>query len=127
MNESASIIDKLHHVLEEDDGLADRLERSLVEAHARAQSELNPAVFDALDWPTDLAAYERYLQGFLRWIPQQSDAQAWKEPAPKERFAKGGQRPPGSLLLSDRPEGRRRLGDRGEQRSLRRVADRLHP
>jgi len=88
VNESASIIDKLHHVLEEGDGLADRLERSLVEAHARAQSELNPAVFDALDWPTDLAAYERYLQGFLRWIPQQSDAQAWKQSAPKERFAK---------------------------------------
>lgn len=88
MNESTSIIDKLHHVLDEGDGLADRLERSLVEAHARAQSELNPAVFDALDWPTDLAAYERYLQGFLRLIPQQSDTQAWKQPAPKERFAK---------------------------------------
>jgi phosphatidylserine decarboxylase len=71
VNESASIVDKLHHVLEEDDGLADRLERSLVEAHARAQSELNRAVFAALDWPTDLAAYDKYLQGFLRWIPQQ--------------------------------------------------------
>jgi len=88
VNESASIIDKLHHVLDEGDGLADRLERSLVEAHARAQSELNFAVFAALEWPTDLAAYDRYLQGFLRWIPQQSDAQAWKQPAPKERFAK---------------------------------------
>jgi len=126
VNESASIIDKLHHVLEEGDGLADRLERSLVEAHARAQSELNPAVFDALDWPTDLAAYERYLQGFLRWIPQQSDAQAWKQPAPKERFAKEVSVRLG-LLLPHRPEGRRRLGDRGEQRGLRQVADRLHP
>ncbi len=88
MTESASIIDKLHHVLKETDGLADRVERSLVAAHAKAQAELNPAVFDALDWPTDLAAYDKYLQGFLRWIPQQSDADAWKQPAAKERFAK---------------------------------------
>jgi len=56
VHESVSIIDKLHRVLEGNDGLADRLERSLVEAHAKAQAELNPAVFDALDWPTDLAA-----------------------------------------------------------------------
>jgi len=88
VHESVSIIDKLHRVLEGNDGLADRLERSLVEAHAKAQAELNPAVFDALDWPTDLAAYDKYLQGFLRWIPQQSDAEAWKQPAPKDRFAK---------------------------------------
>jgi len=46
---------------------------------------------------------------------------------PQGAFRQGGQRPPGSLLLSDRPEGRRRLGDRGEQRGLRRVADRVHP
>ncbi|MGI8679075.1 MAG: phosphatidylserine decarboxylase [Jatrophihabitans sp.] len=88
MTEAISIIDKLHHVLDGHDGLADRVERSLVQAHAKAQAELNPAVFDALDWPADLPAYENYLRGFLRWIPQQSGADAWKQPAPKDRFAK---------------------------------------
>lgn len=45
-------------------------------------------MFDELDWPTDLAGYDKYLQGFLRWIPQQYDADAWKQPAPMDRFAK---------------------------------------
>ena len=45
-------------------------------------------MFEALDWPQDLDEYEGYLKRFIRWVPRQSDAQAWKDLAPEERYAK---------------------------------------
>ncbi|MGH3444804.1 MAG: phosphatidylserine decarboxylase, partial [Nocardioidaceae bacterium] len=51
-------------------------------------TDLNPDLFDALDWPEDLAGYFRYLESFVRWIPQQTDSPAWASSAPGERYAK---------------------------------------
>lgn len=82
-----AIIEKLRDTLSREDGLADRLEQSLVSAHARAEKDLDPALFAALEWPTNLSDYEAYLRGFVRWIPQQSDAKAWRDQSPGDRYA----------------------------------------
>jgi phosphatidylserine decarboxylase len=83
-----SIIERLRETLDQDRKLAGLLERSLMQARERAQAELDPDVFAALEWPTDLAGYEAYLRGFIRWIPQQTDARAWTKQAPGERYGK---------------------------------------
>jgi phosphatidylserine decarboxylase len=88
MSTPDDIIERLRATLDRDEKLAGLLERSLVQAHDRAQAELDPDVFAALEWPTDLARYEAYLRGFIRWIPQQTDAKAWTKQAPGERYAK---------------------------------------
>jgi phosphatidylserine decarboxylase len=82
------IVHDLQDLLEEDPGLAKALEESLRSARSRAEGTLNQDLFDALDWPEDLAGYYRYLEGFVRWIPQQSNAPAWRSSAPEERYAK---------------------------------------
>lgn len=79
MNEPDVIIRSLRDVLADDSGLARLLERSLVRARERAEAELHPDLFAALEWPTDIAGYEDYLDRFLRWVPHESDARAWKE------------------------------------------------
>jgi phosphatidylserine decarboxylase precursor len=86
--QSDQIIQDLHDVLEDDDGLADRVEQSLRQARERAAGDLDPVLFEALEWPGDLAEYDDYLRRFIRWIPRQTDAPAWKTSAPHERYAK---------------------------------------
>ncbi len=89
MSEPDDIIHDLRRILrDEDHDLAGLLERSLRQARARAHEELNPDLLDALEWPRDLPEYYDYLHGFIRWIPQQTDAPAWKTSAPEERYAK---------------------------------------
>ncbi len=85
---TTSVIDDLLGMLAADEQLTHQLEQSLARARHEARDDLDPEVFQALTWPEDLAAYETYLRGFLRWIPQQSDADVWKRPAPEHRFAK---------------------------------------
>jgi len=87
VSEPDVIIERLHDTLEKEPGLRDLINRSLAQAHGRAQAGLDPAVFAALDWPQDLHAYEAYLTGFIRWIPQQSDAKAWRDQDPGHRNA----------------------------------------
>lgn len=87
MSSSDSIIDALRNMLCTP-GLADLLEKSITQANARAHAELDPTLYAALPWPTDLGEYEEYLKNFIRWIPQQSDAEAWKSDAPQHRYAK---------------------------------------
>jgi len=87
MPQPDAIIDDLHAVLAEDETLTDRLQRSLVTAGERARADLDPTLYAAFQWPADLEEYEAYLKAFIRWIPQQSDAQAWREQAPEERYA----------------------------------------
>ncbi len=83
------ILHELHDILAADDGgLRTLLSKSLLEARQRAEVDLEADLFDALDWPQDLAAYDEYLLGFIRWVPRQSDAKAWQVSAPKERYAK---------------------------------------
>jgi phosphatidylserine decarboxylase len=82
------IIERLRKLLTDDPGLEQDLERSLVEAGARAEDELDADVYQALDWPTSIAEYEGYLQRFIRWIPRQSDNKAWTKHYPHERLAK---------------------------------------
>lgn len=78
MSEPDSVIRNLRATLDNEPGLADRLERSLQQARRRAESELNEDLYEALEWPRDIGEYEAYLKRFLRWVPHESDADAWK-------------------------------------------------
>jgi phosphatidylserine decarboxylase len=89
VQQTDQIIDDLRRVLERDGGaLARRLERSLRRARDRARTDLSTELYEALEWPRDLPEYYEYLQRFIRWVPRQSDAEAWKTSAPEERYAK---------------------------------------
>jgi phosphatidylserine decarboxylase precursor len=81
-------IHKLRNVLDKEQGLGDLLERSLLKARELAVAELNTNLFAALEWPENIGQYEAYLKRFIRWIPQQSGADAWKELPPEKRYAK---------------------------------------
>ncbi|WP_461479833.1 hypothetical protein [Mycobacterium sp. HUMS_1102779] len=82
MSQQDAIITGLRDVLGKEEGLAELLEQSLVNARKSAEAELNADLFEALDWPEDIGQYEEYLKGFLRWLPRQSDAKAWGEWTP---------------------------------------------
>ena len=88
MKDPDQIVRDLQHLLEQDDELHAVLEKSLQQAHDRAATELDAELRDALQWPTDIAAYCDYLREFIRWIPQQTDHPAWRTSAPDERYAK---------------------------------------
>lgn len=77
MNEPDAIVKKLQQVLHRERGLAQLLEQSLVKARQLAEAELNPQLFAALEWPTNLDQYEDYLKRSIRWVPHQSVADAW--------------------------------------------------
>jgi len=83
-----TIIEQLQDTLEQDQRLTALLERSVVKARDLAEAELNPDLFAALEWPQNLDQYEAYLTRFIRWVPRQSDAKAWKNQAPEDRYAK---------------------------------------
>lgn len=85
---SDGIVERLRDILDGSDGLAGLLERSLVQARATAETHLRPDLFAALEWPTNTAEYEDYLKRFIRWVPKQSNAEAWQEQAPEGRQAK---------------------------------------
>jgi phosphatidylserine decarboxylase len=88
MTEPDQIVRDLQSTLDQDTNLANVLQKSLQKARERAEADLNPELRQALDWPRDLPAYYDYLKGFIRWIPQQTDAPAWKDSPPQERYAK---------------------------------------
>lgn len=88
MTEPDAIIEELRRLLDKEEGLADSLERSLVQARESAEAELNPDLFEALDWPQDISQYVDYLLAFIKWVPRQSNAKAWQELKPHERHAK---------------------------------------
>ncbi|OBF50328.1 phosphatidylserine decarboxylase [Mycobacterium sp. 852002-53434_SCH5985345] len=87
MSDPDAIIRKLRDVIEKEQGLADLLERSLKQARESAEAELRPELFAALEWPANLDEYEEYLKSFVRWVPRQSDAEAWQGADPAERQA----------------------------------------
>ncbi|BBY04932.1 phosphatidylserine decarboxylase [Mycobacterium noviomagense] len=78
MSEPDAIVQQLRRTLDKEQGLADLLERSLVKAREWADADLKPELFAALEWPTDIAEYEAYLKRFIRWVPHESNADAWK-------------------------------------------------
>lgn len=88
MGDPDGIIDRLHTVLDGEEGLANLLEQSLVKARDTAEKRLRPDLFAALEWPTNIAQYEDYLKRLIRWVPRQSDAKAWQEEEPEGRQAK---------------------------------------
>jgi phosphatidylserine decarboxylase len=57
---------------------------SLQQARADAETQLDPALFQALAWPINLDDYVAYLNEFARWAPRQSGAQAWLKPGTSE-------------------------------------------
>ena len=88
MPQPDKIVRALHTMLDQEQGLAELLEKSLQQAAKRAEEALNPELYRALDWPQTLPEYDEYLTGFIRWIPRQTDAPAWKTTAPGDRYAK---------------------------------------
>lgn len=88
MTDPDHVIDDLHALLQQEPEIGELLEKSLVQARKRAEEDLDRELFEVLEWPTDLAGYDAYLQDFIRWIPQQSDHPAWRTSAPEERYAK---------------------------------------
>ncbi|OBB79962.1 phosphatidylserine decarboxylase [Mycobacterium colombiense] len=88
MSDPDRIIKRLRAVLDGSEGLADLLEQSLAQARATAETQLRPDLFAALEWPTNTAEYEDYLKDFIRWVPKQTNAEAWQEQAPEGRQAK---------------------------------------
>jgi phosphatidylserine decarboxylase len=78
VSEPEVIIEKLRGALDKEQGLTDLLERSLAKAREWAKAELNHDLFAALEWPTDIGQYEAYLKRFIRWVPHESNADAWK-------------------------------------------------
>lgn len=88
MSADGGIIKSLREVLSRDEKLAGLLERSLLRARDLARADLDPDLFAALEWPENLEQYEEYLERFMRWVPRQSGAKAWRKQAPAERYAK---------------------------------------
>jgi phosphatidylserine decarboxylase precursor len=86
--EPDQIVRDLQQLIEKDPDVGDLLEKSLRQAHRRAERDLNRDLFAALDWPQSLEGYYSYLQGFIRWIPKQSNAEAWRSSSPEQRYAK---------------------------------------
>ncbi|WP_337059543.1 hypothetical protein [Kineococcus sp. G2] len=87
MSRPTRVARTLQELLERDRALATLVERSLRTARSRTEGTLDPDLLDALDWPQDLDGCYRYLEGFVRWIPQQSDSPAWASSAPQRRCA----------------------------------------
>ncbi|TSE01530.1 phosphatidylserine decarboxylase [Skermania sp. ID1734] len=87
MSRTDTIIKGLRQVLDGDDTLTAWLEESLVRAGKRAENDLDPDLFGALEWPRNLEEYEEYLRRFQRWIPRQSDNPAWQGGPAHERYA----------------------------------------
>jgi len=75
---SADVINLLAAKSHDDKGFNDLLLASLLKAKATAELKLNPNIFKALEWPLDLKGYKEYLLKFSKWIPQQSNDDAWK-------------------------------------------------
>ncbi|MFZ0832959.1 MAG: phosphatidylserine decarboxylase, partial [Mycobacterium sp.] len=88
MPEPDQIVRDLRSMLDRDPNLAELLRNSLQAAGERAARDLNHELYQALDWPQDLPEYYDYLTSFIRWVPRQTDAPAWKTSAPHERYAK---------------------------------------
>ncbi len=88
MSQPHHIVRDLQRLLERDADLAAAIEKSLRQAHDRARAELDPDLLQALDWPTDLDGYYGYLDGFVRWLPRQTDSPAWTKSDLSQRYAK---------------------------------------
>lgn len=88
MSDPDAIVDDLKRVLDHDPGVAQRLEQSLRRARESAQAQLNEDLFAALEWPQNIVEYEAYLRRFVRWVPRQTTAKAWRGTEPQERYAK---------------------------------------
>ncbi len=73
-------VDALSAAVQSEPDLGDLLTQSLNKAKAAAQKDLEPALYKALDWPTDIPGYVDYLLKFWRWRPQQDPIPAWTKP-----------------------------------------------
>ncbi|HEY6932124.1 MAG TPA: phosphatidylserine decarboxylase [Marmoricola sp.] len=87
MTDPDEIVHELSALLKREPRLEQLLGQSLVQARQRAEKDLDHELYDALEWPTDLAGYSDYLKAFIRWIPREGASQAWQSSAPQERYA----------------------------------------
>ncbi|MFE9780021.1 phosphatidylserine decarboxylase [Streptomyces sp. NPDC005775] len=89
MNGPDRIIHDLRVTIDNDDhDLGTLIEKSVRKAGELAEADLDTDLFEALEWPRSLPDYFDYLKGFIRWVPRQSDAAAWKKSAPEQRYAR---------------------------------------
>lgn len=79
------VVDKLMKKLAKDKKLTKLLLDSLEKARKTAKKNLDDLLYRALDWPVKLATYQKYLEEFARWIPQQSSDPAWTAPGTDEQ------------------------------------------
>lgn len=79
MSQPEAIVTKLRETLGKDPSLADLLQGSLAKARQWAEADLDPQLFEALEWPADVGQYEEYVKRFVRWVPHESDGAAWKQ------------------------------------------------
>ena len=75
-----SVIQSLDEQAHQDQDFIGLLEASLQEANHKAKSELDRDLYKVLEWPTSYPEYVEYLRFFVRWIPQQENIDAWKQP-----------------------------------------------
>lgn len=83
MSNSDTVIQQLSNQLEQDPLLAALLPLSLTVAAQQAENQLDPALFQALSWPTSNDAYLAYLTEFSTLIPQENtnpDITTWNNP-----------------------------------------------
>jgi phosphatidylserine decarboxylase len=80
---SAEVIGLLVERIKHDDALNRLLIASLNKAKLIAQEQLEPGLYKALQWPTDLVEYTDYLFKFSKWMPEESKDAIWKIPGVK--------------------------------------------
>lgn len=103
MPEPKTIINELEDLLEKDPELRPKLERSIRLARQQAKESLNEDLYAALDWPTELATYEEYLQNSFGGFHSRA---TWRRGKPLRRRVTTLRRSVTDLplLLLDRPE-----------------------
>jgi len=79
------VINKLLEQLSENEELRLLLLASLKKANETAKKQLDKKLYTALDWPTTIDGYQKYLEFFVRYIPQQSSDPAWTAPGTDEQ------------------------------------------
>lgn len=78
MSRPDELVGALRAHLSEDVATREALVRSLALARQRAQSALRAPLYEALEWPTDVASYAAFVERALRYVPRQTPGAAWQ-------------------------------------------------
>jgi phosphatidylserine decarboxylase len=78
--ETGIVIQRLIETAQKDFSLAKLITASLLKAQTLAKERLDPALYKALDWPTDFEMYIAYLMKYAKWVPHESGEAVWLTP-----------------------------------------------